>query len=342
MKDAYYFSHDTNARNDEKILCLRADYGMAGYGAFWILIEMMFENHDTQLSHKRVKGIAYSLNMEVELLTNIINSCVEYGLFVSDGENFWSESLRKRKGTYINKREKKVEAGLKSAEARRQKSLENSKQTTNVTEQKSNLVQANSNHTQISFEQNNNSFDPEYEQNSNTFDPEYELNSNTFNPEFEQNLNSVETKFNTEPTKSNKLKEIKVKEIKEKEKIIYSSPSKSPISKEGIDFANFFKDLLPPTQKITETDLKNWADTFDKLVRLDNRPKDEIYQVTEWARKDSFWGEQGNFLSACKLRNKSKDGVLYYDMFLQKFKQRNKFNEENTVQTIERPAWIRP
>lgn len=315
MKEAYYFSHDTNARNDEKILCLRADYGITGYGAFWILIEMMFENQDTQLSHKHVKGIAYSLNMEVELLTNIINSCVEYGLFVSDGDNFWSESLRTRKGTYINKREKKVEAGLKSAEARRLKALENSEQTSNFAEQDSNLAQTNGNYAKALLEQN----------------------SNTSDVMFEQNLNSVSTELNSEPTKSNKLKEIKVKE----KEIFNSSPPKSEISEEGKEYANFFKGLLPPTQKVTEADLKNWADTFDKLVRIDKRSRDEVYQVTEWARKDSFWGEQGNFLSACKLRNKSKDGVLYYDMFLQKFKQRSKSNGTSPGQQVQRPDWVK-
>ncbi|GAB1372805.1 hypothetical protein MASR1M45_28680 [Candidatus Kapaibacterium sp.] len=315
MKEAYYFSHDTNARNDEKILCLRADYGITGYGAFWILIEMMFENQDTQLSHKHVKGIAYSLNMEVELLTNIINSCIEYGLFVSDGDNFWSESLRTRKGTYINKREKKVEAGLKSAEARRLKALENSEQTSDFAEQDSNLAQTNGNYAKALLEQN----------------------SNTSDVMLEQNFNSVPTEFNSESTKSNKLKEIKVKE----KEIFNSSLPKSPISEEGKEYANFFKGLLPPTQKVTEADLKNWADTFDKLVRIDKRSKDEVYQVTEWARKDSFWGEQGNFLSACKLRNKSKDGVLYYDMFLQKFKQRSKSNGTSQGQQVQRPDWVK-
>jgi len=315
MKEAYYFSHDTNARNDEKILCLRADYGITGYGAFWVLIEMMFENQNTQLSHNHVKGIAYSLNMEVELLTNIINSCIEYGLFVSDGDNFWSESLRTRKGTYINKREKKVEAGLKSAEARRLKALENSEQTSDFAEQDSNLAQTNGNYAKALLEQN----------------------SNTSDVMFEQNLNSVPTELNSESTKSNKLKEIKVKE----KEILNSSPPKSEISEEGKEYANFFKGLLPPTQKVTEADLKNWADTFDKLVRIDKRSKDEVYQVTEWARKDSFWGEQGNFLSACKLRNKSKDGVLYYDMFLQKFKQRSKSNGTSQGQQVQRPDWVK-
>ena len=137
-----------------------------------------------------------------------------------------------------------------------------------------------------------------------------------------------------------KGKEKKGKEIKEKE-ILSSSPPKSEISEEGKEYANFFKGLLPPTQKVTESDLKNWGDTFDKLVRIDKRPEEEIYQITEWARKDSFWGEQGNFLSACKLRSKSKDGVLYYDMFLQKFtRERSKSNGTANGHQVQRPAWI--
>mgnify|MGYP001572489914 CR=1 FL=1 len=36
-KDTYYFSHDYNARNDEKILELRVKYGAEGYGLFCTL-----------------------------------------------------------------------------------------------------------------------------------------------------------------------------------------------------------------------------------------------------------------------------------------------------------------
>jgi len=138
-----------------------------------------------------------------------------------------------------------------------------------------------------------------------------------------------------------KGKEKKGKEIKEKE-ILSSFPPKSEISEEGKEFAGFFKELLPPTQRVTDSDLKNWGDTFDKLVRIDKRPVEEIYQIAEWARKDSFWGEMGNFLSACKLRSKNKDGVLFYDIFLQKFlRERSKSNgTTGSVQQVQRPAWI--
>jgi hypothetical protein len=40
-KDAFYFSHDYNAHNDVKILFMRQQLGMEGYGIYWFLIESL-------------------------------------------------------------------------------------------------------------------------------------------------------------------------------------------------------------------------------------------------------------------------------------------------------------
>ncbi len=40
-KDTFYFSHDYNAANDVKILFLRQQLGMEGYGIFWYLVEQL-------------------------------------------------------------------------------------------------------------------------------------------------------------------------------------------------------------------------------------------------------------------------------------------------------------
>ena len=117
-KDAYYFSHDANARNDEKILMLRAEHGWEGYGLFWALIEMMFENNDTCLHHNRVRGIAVSYNIDITVLQSVINTAINEGLFVTDGEKFWSESLRRRKQSFQELRKKRSEAGKKGMVSR--------------------------------------------------------------------------------------------------------------------------------------------------------------------------------------------------------------------------------
>ena len=49
-KDAYFFSHDCNARNDPKILALRSVYGAEGYGVYFMLVEILREQPEYKLS----------------------------------------------------------------------------------------------------------------------------------------------------------------------------------------------------------------------------------------------------------------------------------------------------
>ncbi|NLT52081.1 MAG: DUF4373 domain-containing protein [Ignavibacteria bacterium] len=159
-------------------------------------------------------------------------------------------------------------------------------------------------------------------------------------------LNRTETTLNLTETAQKKRKESKRKENKEKinkkeNNILFSDNSNSSSFEteisEGEQYAIFFKKLLPQTQKVTDSDMKRWAKTFEDLVKEDKREKEEIYKVTEWARKDEFWSN--HFLSACKLRNKSKDGTRYYDVFLPQFKKRNNNNGTSSNYQYERPDW---
>lgn len=118
MKESFYFSHDANARKDEKILCLLAERGYVGYGIYWALIEMMFDNQDTAISRSLLKGIAFDLRIEIDLLKKIITTCHDVGLFQADKEKIWSESLRRRKEESQNRRKKFSEAGLKGNESK--------------------------------------------------------------------------------------------------------------------------------------------------------------------------------------------------------------------------------
>lgn len=119
-KDAYYFSHDTNARNDEKMMELRAEYDLNGIGMFWCLIEMMAESPSYELSLSRLGGIAMSLSVTKEELTGFIKSCSTEPimLFQWNEEAVWSESLKRRMNIKEEKRRQKVEAGKKGAQSR--------------------------------------------------------------------------------------------------------------------------------------------------------------------------------------------------------------------------------
>ena len=47
-------------------------------------------------------------------------------------------------------------------------------------------------------------------------------------------------------------------------------------------------------------DLQTWAKDIDLMLRLDNRPAEDIRRVIEWCQADPFW--QSNILSTAKLR----------------------------------------
>lgn len=108
-------------------------------------------------------------------------------------------------------------------------------------------------------------------------------------------------------------------------------------SLDAIAFCEWFETLLPETRKITETDRRNWKQTYDDLIRLDKRDKQTIQRVVLWARSDPFWST--NFLSANKLRNKDKNGSLYFDVFLTKMTTNNGNTTSGTSQQSGRKVW---
>ena len=67
-KDAYYFSHDSNARNDEKCLFIISKYGMAGYGLYWMFVECMHEQADGKLTCALLDGFSIRFNTDITLL----------------------------------------------------------------------------------------------------------------------------------------------------------------------------------------------------------------------------------------------------------------------------------
>jgi len=111
MKDAYYFSHDSNARNDAKIIKLRIDFGWEGYGLFWALIEILREekNHEIECD---CNAIAFRLQCDCIDIEKIIKN---YGLFKIENNKIFSVSLKDRMNL-------KSEKARKSAEARWNKS----------------------------------------------------------------------------------------------------------------------------------------------------------------------------------------------------------------------------
>lgn len=98
-KDAYYFSHDSNARTDTKIVDMMYDYGMAGYGMFWFIVEVMRESDCYKLENNRStwRALGMQMHLKADEVQKFIDDCIEqYRLFEGDGVYFWSNSLVKR------------------------------------------------------------------------------------------------------------------------------------------------------------------------------------------------------------------------------------------------------
>lgn len=118
MKEAYYFSHDSNARHDPKITAMRGVYGPEGYAWYWILVEMMRESEDYKLemrSKYAYHAFASQMQCDPEKAHEFIRDCIhEFDLFKSDDTCFWSASLLKR----MAKKDKKSESARQSANAR--------------------------------------------------------------------------------------------------------------------------------------------------------------------------------------------------------------------------------
>lgn len=89
-----YFSHDSNARNDEKLIRLRMRHKWEGYGIFWAIIEKLRDSSD-YMCVVDYDIIAYDLRADTATIKSIVE---EFGLFAftEDRKCFYSESLMKR------------------------------------------------------------------------------------------------------------------------------------------------------------------------------------------------------------------------------------------------------
>ena len=112
-KDTFYFSHDYNTRNDQKIKKLISKHGYLGYGLFWAIVEDLYNNANAL--HLDYDSIAYDLRTTNELVKSIIN---DFDLFVIDEDIFGSMSIQKR----LDERNEKSKKASKSAHYRWNKS----------------------------------------------------------------------------------------------------------------------------------------------------------------------------------------------------------------------------
>ena len=88
--NSYYFSHDYNAANDTKVLFLRHQLGMEGYGIYWYLIEQL-ANAGGKLPLELIPVLAMQMHCTDVKVNGVL---MNFGLFTIDSGEFWSERLQ--------------------------------------------------------------------------------------------------------------------------------------------------------------------------------------------------------------------------------------------------------
>jgi hypothetical protein len=110
-KDAYYFPHDSNAKDDPKCLILIEELGLEGYGIFWVLIETLRDQKDYKASLRVVPALARRYNTSTEKIRAVIT---RYDLFlIEDDEFFFSPSLINRMKPLLETRHNRKVGGVK-------------------------------------------------------------------------------------------------------------------------------------------------------------------------------------------------------------------------------------
>jgi len=118
VKETIYFSHDSNAHKDPKILKLRAKFGWEGYGIYWAVIETLREQDGYRWKAEDKELLSYSFANGEAIVNEVIDYCLEIGLLIEVDGFIQSNSLIRRMEIKEEKRKKKVEAGKKGAEKR--------------------------------------------------------------------------------------------------------------------------------------------------------------------------------------------------------------------------------
>lgn len=125
QKTTNYFSHDANARNDEKLVRLRMKHGAAGYGVYFMLLERLREEADYR-SVKDYDMLAFDFRADAALIRSVVE---DFGLFAftPDGEYFYSESFVRRMEVVDTARGVRSAAGRRGMQKRWKSAVELSK-----------------------------------------------------------------------------------------------------------------------------------------------------------------------------------------------------------------------
>ena len=86
-----YFNHDSTARNDYRIISMRATLGYEAYGIFWAVLELLF-TEENKICTNQYDILAYGLQCDPKILKQVIE---DFDLFVIEDGCFYSKRLNR-------------------------------------------------------------------------------------------------------------------------------------------------------------------------------------------------------------------------------------------------------
>lgn len=106
-----FFKHQVNALDDEKLFKLFRKEGMAGYGVWWRLLEMLggVKEHRLQRDYEDIAFKMYHPDL-AELIKRVVE---DYGLFKTNKDYFWNSSFMSQMEDLNARYQKRAAAGSK-------------------------------------------------------------------------------------------------------------------------------------------------------------------------------------------------------------------------------------
>jgi hypothetical protein len=134
-KDAYWFRHDANARNDIKIIELRSLHGYEGYGLYFGILEVMREQAHYAIPENKIGMVSVALGESPQKVKQVMDDCISVGLFeLSDGL-IYSTSFLERMSKWEEQKTRNETNGAKGGRPKKNPT-DNPKQNPNKTQNK--------------------------------------------------------------------------------------------------------------------------------------------------------------------------------------------------------------
>lgn len=133
-----FFKHQVNALDDEKLFKLYRKEGMAGYGVWWRLLEMLggVKEHRLQRDYEDIAFKMYHPEL-AELIKRVVE---DYGLFKTNKDYFWNSSFMAQMEDLNARYQKRAAAGSKGGKRKAELKQSQSNAVAMLTENDSNAT----------------------------------------------------------------------------------------------------------------------------------------------------------------------------------------------------------